>query len=262
MYTDGSGKTRLTNNPAADNLPALSADGDRIAFVSNRDGNEEIYVMDARDVDGDGNGDNLVRLTNDAAIDRFPDWSPDGNRIVFASVRAAPWKIYVMDAFDLDGDGNGDSLIRLTDISISYSDLLPQWSPDGSEIAFVSDRTGSGQIFVMSAVDGSDQVQLTKDIGQNQHPSWSPDGNRIAFASILTGNYEIYVMNADGSGQTRITNKSGNNDHLDWSPDGVKIAFRSDSDGNSEIYVVNADGSFLTNITNDPGNDGEPDWGP
>jgi hypothetical protein len=156
----------------------------------------------------------------------------------------------------MNADGSGQT--RLTDNNAQ--DFEPSWSPDGTKIAFTSDRDGNYQIYVMNA-DGSGQTRLT-DTGGNSYPSWSPDGTKIAFESTRDGNGEIYVMNADGSGQTRLTDNNAQDAHPSWSPDGTKIAFFSDrNDDFGEIYVMNADGSGQTNVSNNPGQDIEPDWG-
>ncbi len=115
-------------------------------------------------------------------------------------------------------------------------------SPEQTKIAFVSDRDGNVEIYVMNA-DGSEQINLTNNPASDWFPSWSPDGKKIVFNSDRDGNYEFYVMNADGSEQKRLTN----NRAYDWSsscsPDGKKIVFTSVRDWISEIYVMNADGS-------------------
>ena len=165
---------------------AQSPDG-RIAFVSDRDGNEEIYAMNA-----DGSG--VVRLTNNSANDRYPSWSPDGRRIAFESDRDGNYEIYAMNA-----DGSG--LTRLT--NDSASDRRPSWSPDSRRIAF--DRRD--EIYAMNA-DGSGVVRLTNNSADDWDPSWSPDGRRIAFVSDRDGNGEIYAMNAAGSRVARLTNNS------------------------------------------------------
>lgn len=110
--------------------------------------------------------------------------------------------------------------------------------------------------------DGSDQVQLTANAGNDDEPSWSPDGQRIAFRSSGPGFNDIFVMDADGGNQIRLTNTDGPDSEPAWSPDGRRIAFRSNRDGNSEIYVMDADGQNQTRLTNDPGSDGEPTWSP
>jgi Tol biopolymer transport system component/outer membrane protein assembly factor BamD (BamD/ComL family) len=262
---------------------------ERIAFTSDRDGNDEIYVMNA-----DGSG--LVNLTNHDANDRKPSWSPDGTHIAFASDRNGAYGIYVMEA-----DGGG--VTRLT--SNLADDDHPAWSPDGKHIAFTSDHDGNWEIHVMNA-DGSGQTNLTNYDENDQNPSWSPDGRYIAFNPLRDGDNEIYVMNADGSGLVNLTNNpahdwgpvwSPDGRHIvftsdrdgpwgiyvmnadgsgvsrltdnstgswlpSWSPDGRRIAFTSNRDGNHEVYVMNADGSGLVNLTNNPALDCCPSWGP
>ena len=228
----------------------------KIAFHSDRDGNGEIYVMNA-----DGSG--LTNLTNNPADDCCSDWSPDGSRIAFSSNRDAndenrtTIEIYVMDA-------DGSNQTRLT--NNRDNDSNPAWSPDGSRIAFSSNRESSLniEVFVMDA-DGSNQTNLTNTPGFDGlfGIDWSPDGSRIAFYSDRDDNREIYVMNADGSDQTNLTNSPANDVGPDWSPDGSRIAFTSMPAGTNDayIYVMDADGSNQTRLSN--GEDGqEPAWSP
>ena len=221
-----------------------SSDG-LIAFSSNRDGNSEIYAINA-----DGSG--LARLTNDPAEDLRPSWSPDGRRVAFISDRDGSFEIYTMTA-----DGSG--LARLTN-DAAY-DRDPSWSPDGRRIAFQSDRGGNWEIYTINA-DGSGLARLTDNPAEDLHPSWSPDGRRIAFTSGRGGNWEIYTINADGSGVARLTNNSASDRDPSWSPDGRRIAFESDRGGNPEIYTMNADGSNVTRLTSNPASDWYPSWSP
>jgi len=249
MNTDGTGQIRLTNNSAADTHSSWSPDGTKIAFQSDRDGNDiqfnEIYVMNT-----DGTGQ--TRLTNNSAADTYPSWSPDGTKIGFTSSRDGNDEIYVMNT-----DGTGQT--RLT--NNSASDQYPRWSPDGSKIAFQSNRDGNYEIYVMNT-DGSNQARLTNNTADDALPSWSPDGSKIAFHTRRDGNDEIYVMNADGTGQTRLTNNASGDGHPWWSPDGNKIVFQSDRDGQNEVYVMNADGADQTRLINNSATDYRPSWSP
>ncbi|HET7458829.1 MAG TPA: hypothetical protein VFJ74_14365 [Gemmatimonadaceae bacterium] len=223
----------------------------RIAFTSDRTGNQEIFTMNA-------DGTVTTQLTNNSDPDYSPSWSPDGSKIAFVSERDGNAEIYVMNA-----DGSGQT--RLTNNS-AY-DLNPSWSPDGTKIAFMSTRDDlQGSIYVMSA-NGTGVTRLTNLAGAGDWwPRWSPDGSKIAFVSFRDGNYEVYVMNANGSAPTRLTTAPGNDGAPSWSPDGKKIAFASDRAGAvyspQDIYVMNADGSGVTQLTTDAGDDGEPVWSP
>ncbi|MGA9363425.1 MAG: T9SS type A sorting domain-containing protein [Bacteroidota bacterium] len=219
----------------------------KIAFHTTRDGNFEIYVMNA-----DGTGQ--TRLTTDPSTDWGSSWSPDGTKIVFSSYRDGNQEIYVMNA-------DGANQTRLT--NDPAADYQPSWSPDGTRIAFVSTRDGNDEIYVMNA-DGSNQTNLTHSGRTDYSPSWSPDGSQIGFVSDRSGNDELYVMNADGTNPTRLTYNPSYEWRPRWSPDGLRIVYQfySFQDGTHEIYVMNADGSNPINLTNNPAEDGEPAWSP
>ncbi len=234
---------QLTDNTGSDSDPSWSPDGNKIAFSSDRDGDWEIYVMDA-------DGSDIVQLTDNSSTDSDPSWSPDGSKIAFASDRDRDFEIYVMEA-----DGSG--VIQLTDNS--DGDGNPAWSSDGSRIVFSSNRDGDFEISMMNT-DGFGYVQLTANHDDDLEPSWSPVGNKIAFASYRDGDLEIYVT--DGSDTTQLTENTGVDGHPSWSPDGSKIAFLSDRDGDFEIYIMEADGSGITQLTDNSDGDVLPSWSP
>jgi len=141
-------------------------------------------------------------------------------------------------------------------------DLVPAWSPDGSRIAFQSNRTANNEIYLMNA-DGSDMVNLTNAPNSGGFdPAWSPDGNGIVFVSDRDGGPDIYMMDADGSGVTRLTEGPSHDWSPAWSTDGTKISFESDGDGRVGIYVMNADGTDLHKLIDTAGQACCPAWQP
>lgn len=232
-------------------IASLALGSDLIAFSSSREGNYELYLMGAV-------GSEPTRLTRDGKFAESPAWSPDGDRIAFAGGRDGNSEIYVLTVPDAFEAGELPGVIRLTDDSASDGD--PAWSPDGGRIAFVSNREGNQDVYVMNA-DGSGVVNLTQSpAAQDRGPAWSPDGRRIAFDSDRGGNQEIYSMNADGSAVIRLTLNFVPDSDPAWSPDGDRIAFVCERGGNLEICVIDLDESGPVNLTNDPSADMQPAW--
>ncbi|MBI2853341.1 MAG: PD40 domain-containing protein [Chloroflexi bacterium] len=133
------------------------------------------------------------------------------------------------------------------------NDSLPTWSPDGSQIAFVSDRqdhTDNIYVMTLASDENASLVRLTTDGPSNTFPAWSPDGSKILFQSNRDGHAEICVMNADGTDQTRLTSTlTGGSYQPVWLDNGTKIGFTSDRDLLPEIYIMNADGTSQTRLT-------------
>lgn len=264
---------------------------DRIVFVSNRDGNYNVYAMET-------DGSNPSPLTIHSADDFGPVVSPDGTRIAFSSHRDGDSDVYVMS---LDGSDPR----QLTDDP--EFDCCPAWSPDGSELLFVSERgDGYDDVFRMNA-DGSGIQQVTAtDSTDDITPTWQ-DSSTIVFASRRDGgfgdiyrmnrdgtglerltssadqdwagptvsesqiafngwdgsDFEIYTMNLDGSGLQAVTQDTAGDLGAAWAPDGSWIAFNSDRPGNYDIFRMNPDGSGLVNLTNAPdARDVSASWAP
>jgi Tol biopolymer transport system component len=140
-------------------------------------------------------------------------------------------------------NADGTKQTRLT--VNSADDSHPVWSPDGTRIAFDSDRDRNSEIYVMNA-DGTKQTRLTNNGAPNFEPAWSPDSKKIAFSSgKMEGNIWIYKIDSDGTNETRLTNNKQDVSPW-WSPDGKKLAFYSLQEGERvpyDLYTMDADGS-------------------
>jgi Tol biopolymer transport system component len=306
MNADGSELRNLTRqwglegvSLAFGEVPVWSPNWRKVAFVRARAGryrNSDIYVMNA-------DGSRRRRLTRSPQNDGDPVWSPDGRRLAFVRVRGGRSDIYLVNA-----DGSG---LRRLAHAIAFRPMPgapssgfganPAWSPDGRKIAFMSNRDGTDDIFVVNA-DGSGLRNLTRSQGHDrtrewkgrEHkrifwfstdgPMWSPEGQKIVFRSERDRpseseraacrprcrRGEIYVIDADGSGLRRLTHNWMSDGAHAWSPDGRKILFlRSGGEGanvQGDVYVMNADGSGQRNLTRSAthpfATDTAPAWSP
>ena len=248
MESDGSKQVRLTIDPARDYDPSWSPDGERIAFVSNRErGQEQIYVMDS-------DGDNPMRLTNDSTHQE-PAWSPNGDKIAYVRNKGGR-QIWIMDA-------DGSNQTQLTEVGKNRN---PAWSPDGMRIAFRSLKNGAAGLFVMEK-NGSNPVRLAPDMNITSNPSWSPDSIWIAFEALdEDGSFQIYIVRADGVPRLeRLTHNRPFKLQPAWSPDGNTIAYTSWSiifDRNRKtIHLMTAEGEHLKQLSEEhDGDDTDPDW--
>ncbi len=236
----------------------------KVVFTSNggklwRKNLTDLYLMNA-------DGTLQKPLLTNSAINEYPSWFPNGKSIVFASNLDANLLNTGVNAYTLGGgprniyrmDINGGEPQRLT--RGNYSDLAPQVSPDGRQIAFYSDRNGQLDIFVMPS-NGGNLQPLTDHYAKDMSPTWAPDG-RIAFSSNRKKKFDIYVRNSDGS-LTNLTEKdAGDHKFPSWSPDGSMIAYTLCRGVNSEIYVMGADGSNPKKLTPNPQGNYCPSWSP
>ena len=226
---------------------ALASNTGRIVFTSLRDGNAEIYVMDA-------DGGNQENLTNHPADDRQPDWSPDGTKIAFVSNRNdGVYQVYVMDA-------DGTNQIRLT--YGPREKRFPDWSPDGGKIAFTVIEDWKDDWFPHIAVMDANGNNRERFEDHARQPSWSPDGGQIAFVSGRDGGAEIYVIGADGQGLERVTHDFLGGNSLSFSPDGRRIASDSTHEEFHHVYVMGADGKNRVRLTHNQKHNLHPTWSP
>jgi Tol biopolymer transport system component len=262
--------------------PSLTSE---IAFVSNRDGDEDVFVMGP-------DGSTQTNLTHRAGSDIVPQWSPDGMRIAFdaggnvwavnrdgsglvnLTVGGATFSVggsWSADGLSLSYVGDGTVWLAKADGTgtTPRGGLVVQntawWSPDGSRIAYLTGDVGTEDVCTMS-VSGGDIHVLTTSPGPDYLPihqtAWSPDGSRLVFVSTRDGNGEVYAMNADGSGQTNVSQGAEWDEGPDWSPDGRRIVFVSSQAGTGRLAVVDRDGSNRAYITGAEGSYWHPSWSP
>ena len=222
---------QLTHTPSHEDHPAVSPDGAQIAFTRSRDGDFEIFVMDA-------DGTNVQQLTVNTHYDALPTWSADGTTIAFVRDLGQGLQIFVMNT-------DGTNQHQLTKAPTNHNS--PIWSPDGAKIAFAKQTPTNDEIFVMNA-DGTNQQQLTSGY-IDSHPAWSPDGTRIAFNRETNGRKEIMVMDANGTNVRQLTQGNHNPGGLTWSANSTQILYLSDVATGIEIFVMNADGTDVRQLT-------------
>ena len=237
MQADGRDVKELMRGAGAQREPAWSPDGRRIAFAADRGDSFDIYAVSARG----GSPERITRLPGDA---RTPSWTPDG-RIVFAyrEPGTTQWDLYVVDA---EADADERMPLRLT--QTLDSEVHPRVSPDGTRVAFASDRDndeGDFDIWVMRLVARGEPAtsrgpatRVVRVRGQDAYPAWSPDGNRIAFYAVRDGVASTWVATVDqvpdaSGGVPRIARErpldapvlaSRRGGWVAWSPDGRTLA--------------------------------------
>jgi len=150
-------------------------------------------------------------------------------------------------------------LQRLT--SGEYTDRSPTWSPDGSQIAFSSNRSGSFDLWIIAGTGGT-PTQLTEGEADDLQPAWSRDGSAIAFVSDRGGSRDIWAISATGGAAQQVTQLPGEEGNPTWSPNGDLIAFSAEVDGNVDVWVVRVATGEVSRVTSSPFRDAEPTWSP
>jgi TolB protein len=227
----------------------------RLSFISTRNGQEEIYVLDIR------RPARVTRVTRLAGIVQDQTWSPDGRRLAFRwfQPRDQTVGVYIANA-------DGSNVKLLVDHGVT-----PAWSPDGRLIAYAMPGASISVIQVEEALKGDRSaarlvVRPHDELGQAEYPVWSPDGRRLLFSGLRGGSFDIWAVDADGTHLRDVTPQPSLEYGATWSPDGTHIVFGSDRESSSQfggdIFAMNADGTQLHRLTANQGGNYAPAWSP
>jgi Tol biopolymer transport system component len=237
---DGSVRN-LTDNREPDWDPALSPRGDLVAFVSRRDGNPEIYLLNLA-------VGNVINVTNHPAADYEPAWSPDGTRLAFVSERDGGRDLYILEW------ARGVT-VRLTQAGPGEIYRSPAWSPDGRAIAYSAVRGGVEHVYVLDLEAG--ERQITEWPLKGRYPAWSPDGQTLAFAGWHEDDRPgIYLADRDGERVRWLWESRGPLRSLTWAGDALLFAL-ADA-GSLDIYALPIEGGEARLLATTPGWDDCP----
>ncbi len=253
----------------------------RISYTSAKGGSKEICIMDH-------DGANNRTVTANGGLNKFPAWSADQTKLAFVTKLPSSnrWELWIQDlkggrkvldvsssfvsspafspdgqwiAFAARGAGQTDSDIYVSSVHGSASrnitnhpgtDISPSWSPTGLQISFISDRSGSPQLWSID-VDGSNLQRLVSEGGHCGSPDWSPDGRLITYSwqAPTQWKHDIYVIQVASRKIFQLTFGSASSENPHWSPDGRHIAFQSTRSGSKQLFIMNTDGKHLKQIT-------------
>jgi TolB protein len=247
MDWDGTNQKQLTNLKSLTIMPAVSPDGARIAFTSYAKGTPRIMMLDTV------SGRMLPFYNQEASLNAFATFTPDGKQIYYSSTASGIAQIYIAG---LDGQG-----FR----RVSHRDAIevePKVNPKNPALLLFVAGPGPQQIYQMNS-EGAGVERVTNGEGEASNPSWHPDGQHLAFSwtrGYATGNFNIFVMGIGSRDFIQLTHSEGRNENPVWAPDGRHIVFASTRSGKSQIYTMLADGSQVKQLTAQ-GTNRSPVWG-
>ena len=274
MREDGSNRVMLTRDEIGPNDWASgplhwSPDGTRLFTQLTRFQPAGI-VDEAVVVPADGSEYHVAALVLGWGLNAGT-WSPDGSRITYVKALTSHFGSTAIYTATPEGTDERRLVTGTPDFPPGGHDLVPAWSPDGQEIAFLSDRTVPGapafewHLFI-AEVGGSGSLQVST--AEVTGFDWAPDGSRFATTQgngVFNGEaffYNIYITDRESGASTRLSQQDNVDAGPLWSPDGSRLAFTSVRDGNVEMYVMNGDGSGVLRLTDDPADDWVGAWSP
>ena len=230
----------------------------KLAFASDPDGLRQSSSVENRNIKeiyiGDYDGENQRRVTVNRSLAINPAWSADGRSIAYTSYRRGYPDIYVSNIYQ----GTMEQPTKGTD---RVHNFLPSFSPDGSKIAFMTNRDGNMEIYSVNR-DGSGLRRLTRHPGNDTSPTWSPAGNQVAFTSDRTGAPQIYIVDADGVAPPRRVTSESWADRATWSPIFSEIAYAGRTGPGFDVKIVDIASGQVRVITDGIGSNESPAWAP
>jgi TolB protein len=248
MDWDGGNAHAITHYNGLTIQPAVSADG-KLAFTSYAKRTPGIVVFSVDPLR------DLHFYNQLASVNSSPTFTPDGKQIMYSSSAGG----VCCRLFLANLDGTNFHPITHT----SFIDTEPKISPKtGTQVIFVSGRSGPQQIYKMS-IDGGDIERLSDGTGEASNPAWHPEGEIIAFSwtrGFAAGKFNIFTMDVASKRYVQLTHDEGRNENPSWAPDGAHLAFASTRSGRSQIYTMLANGTAPERLTNE-GLNFSPVWG-
>ncbi len=256
---DGANARQITHESSYCVTPVLmpsyaSYSQERFLYVSYKLGQPKIYIASLKE----GVGQRLISLKGNQLL---PAVSPRRDKLAFISDAAGRTDLFLQPLNPKTGEGGTPiqlySYPRATQAS-------PTFSPDGSQLAFVSDKDGGMRIYTISATPNAQRTAvhlISKKNRENSCPCWSPDGKKLAYSAKTSGTRQIWIYDFETDEEWQLTSGEGHKENPSWAPDSQHLVFNSTNAASSELYIVNLNQPEALKISIGQGNKHYPTWG-